>query len=108
MLNLEKYIIHSDKYRVDLVLQDHEHTYQRSYHMGYNVNNSFNPKVTDNANSHNYTSPQGRIFTIVGTAGARLFPLYGHSPYIATQYIGHGFLDVTMTNNGKTQRKILC
>jgi hypothetical protein len=59
-----------DKYRVDLVLQGHEHTYQRAYHMGYNVNNSFNPKVTDNANSHNYTNPQGRIFTIVGTAGA--------------------------------------
>ncbi|MGA9168712.1 MAG: metallophosphoesterase, partial [Nitrososphaeraceae archaeon] len=91
-----------DKYRVDLVLQGHEHTYQRSYPMRYNVNNSFNPIITDNANSHNYTNPQGRIFTIVGTAGARLFPLYGHAPYIATQYIGHGFLDVTMTNNGKT------
>jgi hypothetical protein len=38
----------------------------------------------------------------VGTAGARLFPLYGHAPYIATQYIGHGVLDVTITNNGKT------
>ena len=70
--------------------------------MRYNVNNSFNPIVTDNANSHNYTNPQGRIFTIVGTAGARLFPLYGHAPYIATQYIGHGVLDVTITNNGKT------
>jgi hypothetical protein len=70
--------------------------------MRYNVNNSFNPIVTDSANSHNYTNPQGRIFTIVGTAGARLFPLYGHAPYIATQYIGHGLLDVTMTNNGKT------
>jgi hypothetical protein len=37
----------------------------------------------------------------VGTGGARLFPLYGHAPYIAPQYIGHGFLDVTMTNNRK-------
>jgi len=44
----------------------------------------------------------------VVTAGARLFPLYGHAPYIATQYIGHGFLDVTMTNNRKILRKILC
>jgi len=41
----------------------------------------------------------------VGTAGAHLFPLYGHAPYIATQYIGHGFLDVTMTNNEKTHAK---
>jgi hypothetical protein len=38
----------------------------------------------------------------VGTVGARLFPLYGHAPYITTQYIGHGVLDVTITNNGKT------
>ena len=96
-----------DKYHVDLVLQGHEHTYQRSYPLRYNVNNSSNPiVVTDNISAHknnyNYTNPQGRIFTIVGTAGARLFPLYGHAPYMATQYIGHGFLDITITNDGKT------
>jgi len=98
-----------DKYHVDLVLQGHEHTYQRSYPLRYNVNNSSNPiVVTDNNisannnNNNNFTNSQGRIFTIVGTAGARLFPLYGHAPYMATQYIGHGFLDITITNNGKT------
>jgi hypothetical protein len=90
-----------DKYRVDLVLQGHEHTYQRSYPIKYNVNNSTNPIITDNAHNNNYTNPQGRIFMVVGTAGARLFPLYGHAPYIATQYIGHGFLDITMKKNGK-------
>lgn len=93
-----------DKYRVDLVLQGHEHTYQRSYPIRYNVNNSSNPIiVTENASANNnYTNPQGRIFIVVGTAGARLFPLYGHASYMATQYIGHGFLDVTITNDGKT------
>ena len=88
-------------------MQGHEHTYQRSYPLRYNVNNSSNPiVVTDNISAHNnnytYTNPQGRIFTIVGTAGARLFPLYGYAPYMATQYIGHGFLDITITNYGKT------
>jgi hypothetical protein len=90
-----------DKYHVDLVLQGHEHTYQRSYPIKYNSNNRADPIITDNSHN-NYTNPQGRIFIIVGTAGARLFPLYGLAPYIATQYIGHGFLDVTIRNNGKT------
>jgi hypothetical protein len=85
---------------VDVVLQGHEHNYQRSYPLKYNVKNSTNPIITDHAHN-NYTNPQGRIFTVVGTAGARLFTLNGHAPYIATQYIGHGFLDITMINNGE-------
>jgi hypothetical protein len=28
--------------------------------------------------------------------------LYGKAPYILTQYLAHGFLDVAITNNGKT------
>lgn len=93
-----------DKYRVDLVVQGHEHNYQRSYPLRYNPSNSSNPViVTDNSYAHNnYTNPQGRIFLTVGTAGARLFPLHGHASYVATQYIGHGFLDVTIRNSGKT------
>jgi hypothetical protein len=92
-----------DKYHVDLVLQGHEHTYQRSFPIKYSVNNSSNPIVTDtNTNIYKYTNLHGVIFVVVGTAGARLFPLYGHAPYIATQYIGHGFLDVIITNNGRT------
>jgi hypothetical protein len=89
-----------DKYHVDLVLQGHEHNYQRSYPIKYNTSNSTNPLIT-NTNIHNYTNPQGRIFAIVGTAGAHLFPLFGKAPYIASQYMGHGFLDVTITNNGR-------
>ena len=95
-----------DKYHVDLVVQGHEHNYQRSYPLRYNPSNSSNPVIataTNNSVAHNnYTNPQGRIFAIVGTAGARLFPLYGHASYVATQYIGHGFLDTTIRNNGTT------
>jgi len=34
--------------------------------------------------------------------GARFFPLYGKAPYVVTQFLAHGFLDVAITNNGKT------
>ena len=54
-----------DKHHVDVVLQGHEHNYQRSYPLKYNVKNSTNPIITDHAHN-NYTNPQGRIFTVVG------------------------------------------
>ena len=83
-----------DKYHVDLVLQGHEHNYQRSHPLKYNINNSSNPIITD-TDTHNYTNPQGRIFVIVGTAGAHFFKLLGQAHYIATQFTGiHGFLNI--------------
>ena len=79
---------------MDLVLQGHEHNYQRSYPLKYNIRNSSNPTITD-AGIHNYTNPQGRIFVIVGTAGAHLFKLLGQANYMATQFTGvHGFLNI--------------
>jgi hypothetical protein len=94
-----------DKYHVDLVLQAHEHNYQRSYPMKYNSLNPSKPIITDSSTTNihnNYANPQGRIFAIVGTAGAHLFKLSGQAPYMATQYMGHGFLDVAVINNGTT------
>jgi Calcineurin-like phosphoesterase len=91
-----------DKFHVDLVLQGHEHNYQRSYPIKYNIRNPSSPLITD-TNTNIYTNPQGTIFTIVGTAGAHLFPLFGKTSYIATQYnAGHGFLDISVINNGET------
>lgn len=93
-----------DKYHVDLVLQAHEHNYQRSYPIKYNSLNPSKPIITDNSTNihNNYANLQGRIFAIVGTAGAHLFKLSGQAPYMATQYMGHGFLDVAVINNGTT------
>jgi len=90
-----------DKYHVDLVLNTDEHNYQRSYPIKYNSINASKPIIT-NKNTNNYTDPQGRIFVISGTAGAHFFPLYGKAPYIMTQFLAHGFLDVSVMNNGKT------
>jgi Calcineurin-like phosphoesterase len=92
-----------DKYHVDLVLNTDMHNYQRSYPIKYNSINPTKPIIdTKNTNTSSYTNPQGRIFVIAGTAGAHFFPLYGKAPYIITQFLAHGFLDIAITNNGKT------
>ena len=90
-----------DKYHVDLVLNTDMHNYQRTYPIKYNSINATRP-VIESINTSNYTNPQGRIYIIAGTAGAHLFPLYGKAPYVITQFLAHGFVDVSITNNGKT------
>jgi len=90
-----------DKYHVDLVLNTDMHNYQRTYPLKYNSVNATKPMIIS-TNTSNYTDPQGRIYVIAGTAGAHFFPLYGKAPYVITQFLAHGFVDVSITNNGKT------
>lgn len=90
------------KYNVDLVLQAHNHNYQRSYPIIYNNTNSENPIITDTNNNNNYYDPKGMIFGTVGTGGESLYPLTGQAPYVATQYVGFGFLNVDVINDGTT------
>jgi hypothetical protein len=47
-----------DKYHVDLVLQAHNHNYQRTYPITYNTAKPSSPTVTS-TNSGSYTSPKG-------------------------------------------------
>ena len=89
------------KYGVDLVLQAHNHNYQRSYPIIYNNDNSINPIITD-TNKNNYYDPKGMIFGTMGTAGASVYALTGQAPYVATQYVGFGFLNVDVINHGTT------
>ncbi|HEU5461406.1 MAG TPA: metallophosphoesterase [Nitrososphaeraceae archaeon] len=89
------------KYNVDLVLQAHNHNYQRSYPIIYNNDNSTNPIITD-TNKNNYYDPKGMVFGTIGTAGAEIYPLTGQAPYIATQYVGFGFFNVDVINDGTT------
>jgi hypothetical protein len=91
-----------DKYGVDLVLQGHDHNYQRSYPLKYNPSNSSIPTVTS-VQKNNYTNPSGQIYAIVGTGGVSLDSLRGQAPFIVTQQdIAHGILNIDMLNNGKT------
>ena len=92
-----------DKYGVDLVLEGHQHNYQRSYPMKYNKDNPNHPIITTDSNNRNiYTSSEGPIFATIGTGGATLFNLTEKAPYIASQHVGYGILNVDVINNGRT------
>jgi hypothetical protein len=94
-----------EQYKVDLVLQGHQHNYQRTYPIKYNSEAPINPIITDR-NRNTYANPEGQIFLTVGTGGANLHSLNGNkAPYIITAEDQHGFLNVDVTesnNNGET------
>ncbi|CAN5518343.1 hypothetical protein BH18THE1_BH18THE1_03540 [soil metagenome] len=87
------------KYGVDLVLQAHNHNYQRTYPILYNDTKSFTPIVTD-INTERYFDPKGVIFITVGTGGEDLYNFTGQAPFVVRQFERHGFLNIDVTNNG--------
>ena len=88
-----------DRYGVDLVLQAHQHNYQRSYPLVYNEKSPSNPIIT-NYNKDHYSDPAGAIFATIGTGGTSLHDLTGKTSYTVTQHLGHGFLNIDVKNNG--------
>jgi hypothetical protein len=93
-----------EQYNVDLVLQGHQHNYQRTYPIMYNDDSPANPIITDR-NTDTYTNPEGQIYLTVGSGGAGLHKLNGNqAPYtVFAQDEEHGFLNVDVTpNNGGT------
>jgi hypothetical protein len=90
-----------EKYHVDLVLQGDNHNYQRSYPIKYNNANSSSPIITD-ANTNNYSNPEGQIFVTVGTGGEDSHFFLAKEPYIVRQYTGYGFLNIDVIDNGQT------
>ena len=91
-----------DKYNVDLVLQAHNHNYERSYPILYNSKDSENPTIVNsNKNSYNYDiNFHGSIFATVGTGGGELHNFEAKVPYTVMQHRGFGFLNLELTNNG--------
>lgn len=92
-----------EKYKVDLVVQAHSHSYQRSYPIKYNSENSSKPFIMDN-NKENYNDPEGQIYAIVGTGGVgAIHNFTGPSAkYMAIQFKAFGFLNLNILNNGST------
>lgn len=88
-----------DKYGVDLVLQGHNHNYQRSYPLIYNYTDPSNPIVGSDSNN-TYFEPHGEVYLIVGTGGHPLYDLLGRESYMASQYRGFGLLSIDFLNNG--------
>jgi predicted MPP superfamily phosphohydrolase len=89
-----------DKYHVDLVLQGHNHNYQRTYPLSYIVTKQYHP-IINNMNTDHYNNiKKGQIFLTVGTGGAEFYNFTGQAPYIVKQLLLHGFLNVDVTDNG--------
>lgn len=84
---------------VDIVLQAHNHNYQRTLPILYNESKSFTPIVTD-SNPDRYYDPKGVIFVTVGTGGEDLYNFTGQAPYVVKQFERHGFLNLDITNGG--------
>jgi hypothetical protein len=95
-----------DRYNVDLVLQAHQHNYQRTYPLNYNNDSPSNPIETSN-NTDTYNDPAGQIYTTVGTGGVgiadgeSLYDFEGKASFVVTQFTGYGFLNIDVINNGR-------
>ena len=90
-----------EKYDVDLVLQGHNHHYERTYPIKFNNNNVTNP-IETSTNTNSYTDPDGQIFLTVGTGGKKSHNFTAIADYSAKQYLGFGILDIDITSNEKT------
>ena len=93
-----------DKYDVDMVLQAHDHNYERTYPILFNGQHSDEPKIVNmDDNNYNFTTDNlhGIVFATVGTGGGELNIFNGKAPYVAKQYQGFGFLNIDLANNGK-------
>ena len=82
-----------DAYNVDLVLQAHNHNYQRTYPITFNNRSPAYPIVSDKQ-TYNFSSPKAPMFLTVGTAGAPLYNFSSQSPYTISQLAQYGFLNV--------------
>jgi hypothetical protein len=89
-----------DKYNVDIVLQAHNHNYQRTHPLSYNPAKQFAPIITDNNTEHYSNIKNGQIFFTVGTGGAELYNFTGQAPFVIKQFLRHGFLNFASTDNG--------
>jgi hypothetical protein len=89
-----------DMYGVDLVLQAHDHNYERSYPITYNKVESSNPIIVHKNDSYNKTTTNsnGTVFATVGTGGGELNKFEGKAPYMAKQFTGFGFLNIEITD----------
>ena len=95
----EKYQPLFDEYNVDLVLQAHNHLYDRTLPIKYNSNNIVKPIIFDQNNNdrNNFVDPDGTIFTVIGTGGKGPHRLVDTHEYTASQHLPiAGFLNIAI------------
>jgi hypothetical protein len=93
--------------KVDLVLQAHDHNYQRSKQLTCALVQQFSSScVANDGSSGTYTKDHGTIFVIAGTFGQVFYPINFTNPNAAyfaslasnnTQGMTHGFVDYTIS-----------
>ena len=88
-----------DRYGVDLVLQGHNHNYQRTYPVTFNPSKGSDPTVTNQFTTGYQGNKDGIVYANVGTGGEGFHPLEGRHSYVATQFADKfGFLDIEISN----------
>ena len=87
-----------EKYDVDLVLQAHNHNYQRTFPISFNTGDSSKPTVNNQFSTGYNSQTDGIVFAIVGTGGEGFYPLDGQASYTATQFDRFGFLNIDFSN----------
>jgi hypothetical protein len=86
-----------NEYGVDLVLQAHNHNYERTYPIKFNSNSPSNPIATT-TNTNTYTDPDGQIFATIGTGGVSLYAFTDKADHFVKQYGDFGILNIDVTN----------
>ena len=94
------YHILFDKYGVDVVLQAHNHNYQRTYPLTYNETMPSTPIISDKHLQNFYKNPKGPIFVTAGTGGAPLYNFSSQAPFVVSQFAQNGFLNVDIEKSG--------
>jgi len=97
----EKYQPVFDKYGVDMVLQGHNHIYDRTLPLQFNPDNISKPIVDESINTtkNKFFNPEGSIFSVIGLGGRSSHIFLNQPDYIVKQHNGFGFLSIEI--NGK-------
>ena len=93
-----------EKYGVDLVLQAHNHNYQRTYPISFNPSDSSKPIVTNQFTTAYKSQTDGIVFAIVGTGGESFYPIDGQATFTATQLTRFGFLNIDISDGNPHTR----
>jgi len=96
----EKYQPIFDKYGVDIVLQGHNHLYDRTLPLQFNPHNISKPIIDESINTTDkFFNPEGSIFSVVGLGGRSSHIFLNQPDYVVKQSNEFGFLTIEI--NGK-------
>jgi 3',5'-cyclic AMP phosphodiesterase CpdA len=95
----DKYQPVFDRYAVDIVLQGHNHIYDRTLPLQFNPNNISKPIVDESNNTNKFSNPEGSIFSVIGLGGRTSHIMLNQPNYVVSQHNGFGFLGIEI--NGK-------